>query len=136
MSYELTAAQVARSKKNLKGVHPDLVKVYNAALALSDVDPLVTCGPRSVAEQKVLVAKGASQTMNSRHIPGKDGLAKAIDVAFVFGKSVRWDTPLFLTFSKHMKAAAAHLGVDIEWGGDWRTFKDYPHFELSRRVYP
>jgi peptidoglycan L-alanyl-D-glutamate endopeptidase CwlK len=26
--------------------------------------------------------------------------------------------------------------VPIVWGGDWRTFKDGPHFELDRRKYP
>jgi peptidoglycan L-alanyl-D-glutamate endopeptidase CwlK len=35
-----------------------------------------------------------------------------------------------------MKAAAKELGVSIVWGGDWRTFKDGPHFELDRKFYP
>jgi hypothetical protein len=34
------------------------------------------------------------------------------------------------------KAAARELGHPIEWGGDWRTFKDTPHVELSRKAYP
>ncbi|EOL9787081.1 M15 family metallopeptidase, partial [Escherichia coli] len=24
------------------------------------------------------------------------------------------------------------LGTAIEWGGDWRTLKDGPHFQLKR----
>jgi len=28
--------------------------------------------------------------------------------------------------------AAADLGVQIIWGGDWLTFRDGPHFELPR----
>jgi peptidoglycan L-alanyl-D-glutamate endopeptidase CwlK len=35
-----------------------------------------------------------------------------------------------------MKQAAKDLGVSIVWGGDWVTFKDGPHFELDRKVYP
>lgn len=31
-----------------------------------------------------------------------------------------------------MKAAAAELGIKIGWGGDWKTTKDRPHFELVR----
>jgi hypothetical protein len=34
------------------------------------------------------------------------------------------------------KAAARETGTPIEWGGDWRTFKDTPHVELSRKAYP
>jgi len=29
-----------------------------------------------------------------------------------------------------MKQAAAELGVKLIWGGDWKTSKDYPHFEI------
>ena len=35
-----------------------------------------------------------------------------------------------------MKQAAEELDVDLEWGGDWKTFKDGPHFQLSRKSYP
>jgi peptidoglycan L-alanyl-D-glutamate endopeptidase CwlK len=35
-----------------------------------------------------------------------------------------------------MKQAAQDKGVAIVWGGDWTTFKDGPHFELDRKVYP
>ena len=31
--------------------------------------------------------------------------------------------------------AARKEGVPSVWGGDWKTFKDGPHFELDRRVY-
>jgi len=26
--------------------------------------------------------------------------------------------------------------VPIEWGGDWKTFKDGPHFQLPHAKYP
>lgn len=135
-AYEQSAKQWQRSEGNLKGVHPDLVKIYRRAVQFSDLDPVVTCGPRSVAEQKRLVAIGASKTMNSRHIPGKDGLAKAIDVAFIFGPDLRWDWPLYKNFADVMKKAAKELGLVIEWGGDWRSFKDGPHFQLPFSKYP
>jgi peptidoglycan L-alanyl-D-glutamate endopeptidase CwlK len=134
--YAQTPDQWKRSEQHLKGVHPDLVTVYRAAVALSPLDPVVTDGTRTVAEQRVLVARGASKTMNSRHIPGRDGMSKAIDVAFIFGKQLRWDWPLYAAFAKHMKIAAAERGIKIVWGGDWKSFKDGPHFELDRRAYP
>jgi peptidoglycan L-alanyl-D-glutamate endopeptidase CwlK len=33
-----------------------------------------------------------------------------------------------------MKAASAELNIPIEWGGDWKNFKDLPHFQLARRA--
>jgi hypothetical protein len=30
-----------------------------------------------------------------------------------------------------IKAAADKLGVKVNWGGDWQSFKDAPHFELA-----
>ncbi len=85
---------------------------------------------RDVKRQEQLVANGASRTMNSRHLTGH-----AIDVAPIIGGQVRWDWPPFHDIAAAMKKAAAEEGVAITWGGDWRSFKDGPHFELDRRVY-
>lgn len=134
-AYSQSPDQWKRSEKNLSGVHPDLVKIYRRAVELSDLDPVVTCGQRSVAEQRILVSKGASKTMNSRHIPARNGYAHAIDVAFIFGKDLRWDWPLYKAFADVMKKAAKELGLPIEWGGDWK-FKDGPHFQLPWNKYP
>lgn len=132
----LTPAQVKRTETNLKGVHPDLVRVFYRATEASDVDPIVTCGVRTVAEQRVLVAKGASRTMNSRHIPGKDGTSKALDIAFIIDGKLRWDWPLYKKFADQMKTAGRELGIPVEWGGDWKSFKDGPHFQLPSSRYP
>ncbi|MBO0346023.1 peptidoglycan-binding protein [Roseibium sp. CAU 1637] len=35
-----------------------------------------------------------------------------------------------------MKQAADELGVPVEWGGDWRSFFDGPHFQLPWPAYP
>jgi peptidoglycan L-alanyl-D-glutamate endopeptidase CwlK len=35
-----------------------------------------------------------------------------------------------------VKAAAEKEDVALDWGGDWTSFKDGPHFELDRKVYP
>lgn len=125
-----------KSIENLKGVHPDLVKVVHRAIQITQVDFTVTCGVRTIAEQKVLVAAGASKTMNSRHIPGKDGYSKAVDLAALVNSAVRWDWPLYYKLAEAMKTAAKELGIPLEWGGDWKSFKDGPHFQLPAKVYP
>lgn len=135
-AYQQSSKQWARSEKNLKGVHPDLVKIYRRAVQIADLDPVVTCGPRGMAEQKILVARGASKTLRSRHIPASNGFSHAIDVAFIFGPELRWDWPLYKQFAANMKKAAAELKLSIEWGGDWTSFKDGPHFQLPWNKYP
>lgn len=127
------------SQAKLKGVHPSLVKVVNrCATDWKDTELtwIITCGPRTVAEQKLLVAKGASKTMNSRHIPGKDGYSKAADFAAVLNGKLKWDWPLYVKIAAAFKAAAAKEMIPIEWGGDWRSFRDGPHIQLPKTLYP
>ena len=126
MTFKLSA----RSLSKLEGVHPDLVKVVKLAIELTDVDFGVTEGLRTIERQRELVAKGASKTMNSRHITGH-----AVDLVAYVGREVRWDWPLFHKIAAAMKQAANALGVPITWGGDWKSFPDGPHFELDRSVY-
>ena len=120
-----------RSKQRLKGVHPDLVKVVERAIEITDVDFTVLEGLRTPERQKALVEAGASQTLNSRHLTGH-----AVDLGAWVGDEVRWDWPLYHKISAAMKEAAKLEGVSIVWGGGWRTFKDGPHFELDRKAYP
>ena len=101
------------------------------ALKYTCIDFVVTEGIRTVNEQSVLYEAGATRTMNSRHLTGH-----AVDIAAWVGRGIRWDWPLYKTISEAVKTAARELGVDIVWGGDWKTFKDGPHYELSRKSYP
>lgn len=120
-----------RSLLNLRGVHPDLVRVVKRAISISPIDFTVIEGRRTVARQKELVAKGASKTMRSRHIHGF-----AVDIVPYVGGQVRWDWPLFDQIETVMKAAAKLENVKIEWGGDWISFKDGPHWQLPNVSYP
>ena len=120
-----------RSLDRLQGVHPDLVKVVIKALEISEIDFCITEGLRSIEKQKQLVAKGASTTMRSRHLTGH-----AIDLAAVIDKEIRWDWALYDKLAQSMKEAAHELQIPIEWGGDWKTFKDGPHFQLPWKEYP
>ena len=121
--FKLGATSLAR----LKGVHPDLVRVVKRAIELTKQDFTVLEGLRSKERQKQLVAKGASKTMNSYHITGH-----AVDVAPIVNGQVSWDWKYYYPVRDAMKAAAKELGVKIEWGGDWKSFKDGPHFQIPR----
>jgi peptidoglycan LD-endopeptidase CwlK len=121
----------ARSAKALEGVHPDLARVMVQARQRSLVPFIITEGLRTPQRQAQLVKAGASQTLNSRHLTGH-----AVDVAALVGGKVSWDWPLYSRIAEAVKAAASDLGVPIVWGGDWKTFKDGPHYELNRKTYP
>ena len=133
-----------RSLDNMKGLHPDLILVLNRALQISPHDFVVTEGLRTLERQKELLRIGASKTLKSRHLKQADGYGHAFDfyamvdtnrdgrVTFEEMSSVR----LMLSIADAVKTAAKEKNVALTYGGDWRKFKDYPHFELNRAVYP
>ena len=120
-----------KSESRLTGVHPDLAAVVRRAIEITETDFTVLEGVRSKARQAQLVASGASQTMNGRHITGH-----AVDLGAYVAGQVRWDWPLYHKLAATMKQAAQDVGVSIVWGGDWKGFPDGPHFELPREEYP
>lgn len=120
-----------KSLSRLEGVHSDLIRVVRRAIELTDVDFIVLEGTRTKARQLTLFKAGATTTMNSRHLTGH-----AVDLGAYVGRSVRWDWPLYHKIANAMKKASKELNVLIEWGGDWKSFKDGPHFQLSRKTYP
>lgn len=128
--------------QRLRGVHPDLVKVirYSAWLWPATAQQwTILQGVRTLEEQKKNVAAGASQTMNSRHVPSnnKSNNACAIDIAFLgpAGK-LDWTYSLYIDLSRIVKTAADIQNVPLEWGGDWDTLKDAGHFQLPWSKYP
>jgi len=121
----------ARSEAKLQGIHPDLVRVVHKAAAMSDMDFTILEGLRTLERQKQLLAKHATTTMKSRHLTGH-----AVDIAPTIDGGIRWDWPLYYKLAPIIKAAAVAEGVKIEWGGDWRTFKDGPHWQLGWKEYP
>ena len=127
MSFRLST----RSRARLVGVHPALTLVVEAAILRSPVDFMITEGLRTATRQAALVKAGASRTLRSRHLTGH-----AVDVAALVEGQVRWDWPLYGRIAQAFKAAAADLKTPLIWGGDWKTLRDGPHFELDRKAFP
>jgi peptidoglycan L-alanyl-D-glutamate endopeptidase CwlK len=110
------------------------VRVVKKAAAMSPLDFTVLEGLRTLDRQKQLIAAGASSLKDptrSRHVTGH-----AVDLAPMIGGVVRWDWPLYHQLAAVVKDAAKTENVPIQWGGDWRTFKDGPHWELPWKTYP
>ena len=146
------------SRRELRGVHPDLVAVVERALQLSAQDFAVHDGTRTMAEQQEYVARGVSQTLDSRHLSGH-----AVDlVPYVNGK-LRWELEPICRIADAVRLASKELNVPIRWGGAWdiafstsseptdelvadyiarrrragkTPFVDGPHYELPKDKYP
>lgn len=152
-----------RSENNLIGVHADLVRVVRAAYAAmphAELNFRVTEGLRSKERQAQLVAAGASQTMDSRHLTGH-----AVDLTAWVAAAPSWQMNLYYRIASAVQRAAMDERVPVEWGGCWsrlnhlaegpeamaqamadysgharrlgrKPFIDGPHFQLTRPEYP
>lgn len=146
------------STRELQGVRVELVSVVRRALQLTAQDFAVHDGIRTLAEQQRLVASGASQTLDSRHITGH-----AVDLVPVINGKLRWEwDPIYLIADAVRQAAREH-GTPLRWGGAWdidftasddspedlvqgyvqrrrrqglRAFIDGPHYELPKAFFP
>jgi len=117
-----------KSMRRLEGVNPALVQVVKRAIQITPIDFIVVEGLRTKERQAYLVEKGASKTMNSRHLTGD-----AVDLAPIVDNKVSWDWKHFYPLAEAVKQAAKEVKVEVEWGGDWTSFKDGPHWQLPRK---
>lgn len=120
------------SLQRQEGVHPSLRECAELVLSYGVLDLTVPPlgGLRTLEDQRGLVAKGASQTLNSLHRKQPTGYGHAIDLV---PYPVNWsDIERFAIMGSLMFRAANDLNIPLEWGGHWRRFKDYPHFQLPR----
>ena len=143
-----------RSLGRLDGVNNKLHSVVTTAITLTNCDFGVTCGLRTEKEQEELVARGASQTMKSKHLTGD-----AVDVVAYIGSRISWELNLYDDIADAFKEASIKEGVSIRWGASWhipdlrdwegtaeearesyidlrksqsrKYFLDCPHFEVS-----
>lgn len=103
-----------RSLDNLKGVDERLQEAVHHAIKVTKIDFGVICGLRTVEEQKALVAKGASKTMNSKHLTGD-----AVDLmAFISGRA-SWEINLYDEIADAMREGGEKAGINLLWGAAW-----------------
>lgn len=121
------------SAAKLATCHPDLQKIFNEIIKTHDCT--IICGARTLEEQQKAFRGGFSKidgiTKKSEHqISEEKPLSTAIDV---LPYPINWnDEKSHVNFARAVKATAEHFKIRIEWGGDWKTFKDRPHYQLKR----
>ena len=131
-----------RSLNTMVGVNPDLVKVIKAAINDSPYDFMITQGLRTAKYQNELYQQGRTKKglkvtnadgyiKKSNHQMKVDGFGYAIDFVVLNGKVLDWETEAkYGAVAKHILEVGHKLGVNLEWGGDWK-FKDYPHIQMA-----
>lgn len=120
-----------RSKDRLATCHEDLERVATLALKYSPYDFGITEGVRTIERQKELFDSGKSKTMNSRHLANSNGDSEALDIAVYIDGKITWEIGYYRKVAQAFFEAAIDLGIQIEWGGLWRTFVDGPHYQLK-----
>ncbi len=116
-----------RSLGRLDGVKAEMHSVVTHAITVSNVDFGVICGLRTEAEQADLVARGASQTMKSKHLTGD-----AVDLMGE-GVKIRWGAAWHIDDFRDWEGTAEeamNAYIDLRRSQGRRPFIDGPHFEL------
>lgn len=135
MSYAFSS----RSLSALNSCHSDLILLMTEALADPECpsDMSVLEGFRDEERQNQMVEDGKSQLPwpRSRH---NSFPSMAVDVAPYVG-GISWDWQYYYPLAAHIKDVWQRLQMDgkttgqydLEWGGDWTSFKDGPHWQLN-----
>jgi len=148
-----------RSKTRLEGVHPFLIAVINEGLKDSPEDfgiPMYG-GLRTSADQKKLYDKGRTVESlekgekvvtytdgiirESNHQMKDSGYGEAFDVYIYDHATGRasWNVERLTTLAIHLIKTSERVkdanpefkDMILSWGGNWKKFKDYPHFQIE-----
>lgn len=124
------------SAANLNTCRAELADVFHDVADI--IDCTIICGVRGKKEQDEAFRQGLSQFKfpNSKHNPRGFVTSSAVDAA---PYPIDWSDIGRFKFFAGIVISVAHMnGVEIRWGGDWdsdrdfsdQTFMDYAHFEL------
>lgn len=132
-----------RNQEKLVGLHPVVQEKATELIKRAykrNVELAITEGYRSFAEQQRLYNKGrtTSGSIVTNAKPGESyhnyGLAVDIALYKPNGYQLVWDVQRDLDQdgrSDWLEVVDEAKALGFKWGGDWRTFKDYPHFEYT-----
>lgn len=122
----------ARSESNIITLVPKaqiLARQFLAVMKNNGKDVRILSGTRTYAEQDALYRKGRNGNTEPRVTNAKGGQSNhnfglAWDIGlFEDGKYITSDSKY-----KALSALVAHM-PNLEWGGSWKTFPDFPHYQ-------
>jgi peptidoglycan LD-endopeptidase CwlK len=117
----------SRSEANILTLVPKAqvaARKFLAAVIDTGIDAKIISGNRTWAEQDALFAK-RPQVTKARGGYSNHNFGIAWDIGIFKNSAYLPDSPLY--------AKAGEIGrkQGLEWGGDWKSFKDEPHFNLK-----
>ena len=123
-----------RSLNNLKNVDSRLVDICNELI--KRVDFTVIEGYRTIERQQELYKQGFSQ-LDGINKKGKHNYSPSLAIDIIpyekghnpFDGSKKSEA-MFVALAKEFKKVAMEKGIAVVWGGDWKNFKDLPHFQI------
>lgn len=120
------------SLNNRSGVDPRLIEISDLAIQLTNIDFGIpsTGGFRSTEDQAKLWTAGKSKC-DGRNNKSYHQTGLALDLyAYVDGHA-SWEKEHLAIIAAAMLQASAVLGHQLKWGGLWKSWQDFPHFELE-----
>lgn len=123
-----------RTERNIATLHP---RVQNAArmfmrralelMAPHGVEVKIISGTRTYEEQDELYAKGRTKpgprVTNARGGYSNHNFGIAFDIGLFKDHKYLESSPLYREVSEAGKS------IGLEWGGDWKSFQDEPHYQ-------
>lgn len=115
------------------GVNPIIINVIELALTFTPIDFGIPGlgGYRSAQEQHILYTKNKSKCDGyinlSMHQTGD-----AFDFFAYVDGDASWEPVHLAQVWGAIHAAGKQLGVELEWGGNWKNFPDMPHVQLKK----
>lgn len=123
-----------RSLDNLKNVDQRLVDICNELI--KEIDFTVIEGYRTLERQKELFDTGFSKIDGIKK-KGKHNYSPSLAIDIIPYKKghnpfdgSEESTKMFKELNKAFDKVAKKLGIKYEWGGNWKTFVDLPHYQV------
>jgi len=120
-----------RSEKNISTLLPEVRPIARTLVqkaALANIRIKIISGFRTYAEQNALYAQGRTApgeiVTNAKGGYSNHNFGIAFDVGVFEGNSYLGDSP------KYKAVGAIGMDLGLEWGGNWKTIVDQPHFQL------
>ena len=119
----------AAAQKRLDAAHPLLIKLFTACLADPKCPAFTVLDSQRGREAQEKAFNAGNSKAHFGQSPHNWTPSIALDVAPL---PIDWeDLKAFKTLGVFVEAKAVALKIPVSWGGRWKSFKDYPHFELT-----
>ncbi|KDE48183.1 hypothetical protein DI43_05840 [Geobacillus sp. CAMR12739] len=123
-----------RAETKLKGVHPVVAAKARQLIEKAyreGINVIVTQGLRTIEEQNELYAQGRTKpgkiVTNAKGGYSYHNFGLAFDFAIMKDDgNISWNVD-----DKWKRVAQIGKSLGLEWGGDWKSFPDYPHFQYT-----